>query len=241
MRYMDRYRSELTDLIAPLSQNFKPDDFAPARVNFRWLIGATLTALAGIGLIGSVVTYSLDRSRKMIEMPEIDYSANDGNAGNDSATPVKGDRQVIFSDIASARQSFRAPTAVAVGDHEIIKMRTFVKVATNLALSSIGYSADVPPFEPLKLFGGPDSAAAPQLEVRASEEDTDLSFQKFQLSAVNVDVDPSVALSAAQIESQVEEARKAAISLGKAMPLSIGGQQFLTRTLPTLTGPQGVG
>jgi len=241
MRYMDRYRSELTDLIAPLSQNFQPDDFAPARVNFRWLIGATLTALAGIGLIGSVVTYSLDRSRKMIEMPEIDYSANDGNAGNDSATPVKGDRQVIFSDIASARQSFRAPTAVAVGDHEIIKMRTFVKVATNLALSSIGYSADVPPFEPLKLFGGPDSAAAPQLEVRASEEDTDLSFQKFQLSAVNVDVDPSVALSAAQIESQVEEARKAAISLGKAMPLSIGGQQFLTRTLPTLTGPQGVG
>ena len=241
MRYMDRYRSELTDLIAPLSQNFQPDDFAPARVNFRWLIGASLTALAGIGLIGSVVTYSLDRSRKMIEMPEIAYSSNDGGTGNESATPIKGDRQVIFSDIASARQSFRAPTAVAVGDHEIIKMRPFVKVATNLALSSIGYSADVPPFEPLKLFGGSDSAAAPQLEIRASEEDTDLSFQKFQLSAINNDVDPSIALSAAQIKSQIEEARKSAISLGKAMPLTIGGQQFLTRTLPTLTGPQGIG
>jgi len=241
MRYMDRHRSDLTDLIAPLSQTFQPDDFAPARVNFRWLIGATLTALAGIGLIGSVVTYSLERTYKMIEMPEIAFSATDGNAGNESANPIKGDRQVIFSDIASARQSFRAPTAVAVGDHEIIKMRPFVKVATNLALSSIGYSADVPPFEPLKLFGGSESAAAPQLEIRASEEDTDLSFQKSQLSAVDNAVDPSIALSAGQIESQVEEARKAAISLGKAMPLTIGGQQFLTRTLPTLTGPQGLG
>jgi len=106
MRYMDRHRSDLTDLIAPLSQTFQPDDFAPARVNFRWLIGATLTALAGIGLIGSVVTYSLDRTHKMIEMPEIAFSATDGNAGNESATPVKGDRQVIFSDIARHGKAF---------------------------------------------------------------------------------------------------------------------------------------
>ena len=238
---MDRYKSDLSDLIAPLNQNFQPDDFSPARVNFRWLIGATLTALAGIGLIGSVVTYSLDRTHTMIEMPEIAFTAGEDATNNDGTMPVKGDRQVVFSDMASARQSFRAATAVAVGDHEIIKMRPFVKVATNLALSSIGYSADVPPFEPLKLFGGSDSAAVPQLEIRASEEDTDLSFQKFQLSAVAGDADPSIALSQAQIDSQVEEARKAAISLGKAMPLTIGGQQFLTRTLPTLTGPQGAG
>ena len=241
IRYMDRYKSDLSDLIAPLNQNFQPDDFSPARVNFRWLIGATLTALAGIGLIGSVVTYSLDRTHTMIEMPEIAFTAGEDATNNDGTMPVKGDRQVVFSDMASARQSFRAATAVAVGDHEIIKMRPFVKVATNLALSSIGYSADVPPFEPLKLFGGSDSAAVPQLEIRASEEDTDLSFQKFQLSAVAGDADPSIALSQAQIDSQVEEARKAAISLGKAMPLTIGGQQFLTRTLPTLTGPQGAG
>jgi murein DD-endopeptidase MepM/ murein hydrolase activator NlpD len=238
---VDRYVSELSDLIAPLSQNFQPDEFTPTRVNFRWLIGASLTALAGIGLIGSVVTYSLDRSRKMIEMPEIAFTSADESVNNESTTPVKGDRQVVFSDIVSARQSFRAPTAVTVGDHEIIKMRPFVKVATNLALSSIGYGADVPPFEPLKFFAGADATAAPQLEIRASEEDTDLSSQKVRLSSANNDIDPSIALSPAQIESQVEEARKAALSLGKAMPLTIGGQQFLTRTLPTLTGPQGVG
>jgi len=241
VRYVDRYASELSDLIAPLSQNFQPEAFAPARVNFRWLIGASLTALAGIGLIGSVVTYSLDRSRKIIEVPEIVFTSEDQSANNESTTPVKGDRQVVFSDIVSARQSFRAPTAVTVGDHEIIKMRPFVKVATNLALSSIGYGADVPPFEPLKFFAGADATTAPQLEIRASEEDTDLSFQKIPLSSINPDTDQSITLSPAQIESQVEEARKAALSLGKAMPLTIGGQQFLTRTLPTLTGPQGVG
>ncbi len=96
MRYMDRYRSELTDLIAPLSQNFQPDDFAPARVNFRWLIGATLTALAGIGLIGSVVTYSLDRTRKMIEMPEIAYSANEEIPAMRVRPPLKATDRLSF-------------------------------------------------------------------------------------------------------------------------------------------------
>jgi murein DD-endopeptidase MepM/ murein hydrolase activator NlpD len=236
VRYAERYMAEAADLVAPLSSTFQPDDFAPAKVNFRWLIGATLTALFGTTLIGSVVHYSLNRTQSLIEMPEIAFISESNGSGEGAQTPTKGDRLVVLSDIASARQSFRAAISVTVGDHDVVKMRPFVKVATNLTLSSIGFSADIPPFEPMKLFGGADNAEVPQLEIRASEEDTDLSLQKSQLSATTGDFEAAAVLSPEQIDAQVEEARKAALSLGKALPLSIGGQQFLTRTLPNLTG-----
>ncbi len=238
VRYIDRHRHDHADLIAPLSAAFQPDDFIPSRVNIRWLIGAGLTAVAGIGLIGSLISYSLDRTHTLIEEPAIARSVAEDDGSSDASLPLKGDRLVVVSDIASARQAFKAPTPVTVGDHEVIKMRPYVKVATNLALASIGFGSDVPPFEPLKLFGGADDVAAPQLEIRTSEEDTDVLLQKLQLSSAETPPDPSIVLTLGQIESQVEVARKAALSLGKAMPLSIGGQQFLTRTLPTLGGPQ---
>jgi hypothetical protein len=190
-------------------------------------------------LIGSVIVYSLDRSHTLVEVPELARSVGDDANSSDAAIPAKGDRLVVVSDIASARQSFKAPTPVTVGDHEVIKMRPYIKVATNLALSSLGFGADVPAFEPLKLFGGADNMTAPQLEIRTSENDTDIMLQKVQLSSSTDPVDPMNSLSLGQIEAQVDVARKAALSLGKAMPLTIGGQQFLARTLPSLGGASG--
>jgi len=202
-------------------------------------VGAALTALTGIGLIGSVIVYSLDRAHTFIEVPEIARGLGDDANGSDAAIPAKGDRLVVVSDIASARQNFKAPTPVTVGDHEVIKMRPYIKVATNLALSSIGFGADVPAFEPLKLFGGTDNMVAPQLEIRTSEADTDIMLQKVQLSSSRDPVDPVNTLTLGQIEAQVDVARKAALSLGKSMPLTLGGQQFLARTLPNLAGASG--
>ena len=239
LRYIDRRHSDHSDLIAPLRATFQSDDFVPSRVNVRWLVGAALTALTGIGLIGSVIVYSLDRSHTLVEVPELARSVGDDANSSDAAIPAKGDRLVVVSDIASARQSFKAPTPVTVGDHEVIKMRPYIKVATNLALSSLGFGADVPAFEPLKLFGGADNMTAPQLEIRTSENDTDIMLQKVQLSSSTDPVDPMNSLSLGQIEAQVDVARKAALSLGKAMPLTIGGQQFLARTLPSLGGASG--
>ena len=241
IRYIDRQPHDHLDLIAPLSETFQPDDFTPSRVNVRWLAGAILTAITGIGLIGSVINYSLERSTTLIEEPSVARGVEEEGGTTEASLSVKGDRLIVASDIASAKLAFRAPTPVTVGDHEVIKLRPYIKVATNLALSSIGFSENVPPFEPLKLFGGSDNTEASQLDIRTSEADSDVLIQKVALASANVHPDLSILLTIGQIESQVEMARKAALSLGKAMPLSIGGQQFLTRTLPSLGGPQGMG
>jgi murein DD-endopeptidase MepM/ murein hydrolase activator NlpD len=236
LRYVRRGPDLAAEFVAPLTDTLDADDFVEPRVNFRWLAGAVLTALAGILLIGSAVTVTLDHSVSVLEDPPLAHNLSNSREETETNGGMKGDRLVTFSDIASARQTFKAPTPVTVGDHEVIKIRPYVRVATNLALSSIGFSNDVPNFEPMKLFGGPELDASTKLEIRTSDNDTDVALQKIPLTGVKLPSTEMIGLDADTIESQVEEARKAALALGKAMPLTFGGQQFLARTLPTLTG-----
>ncbi|MEI6574513.1 MAG: M23 family metallopeptidase [Alphaproteobacteria bacterium] len=224
------------DHLPPLDDRFRPDDFAPPRVNLRWLIGAILTAFAGAGLIGSAIFYSLDRNTTTISKPDIMTLARLGDDNLTGTTLSKGDR-LVANELISARQSFKAPTPVKVGDQEIIKLQPYVRVSTNLVLAPIGYSNDIPSFDPLKIFAGADDAEIPKLELRVADNDPDVSLKRRALNGTKFDTATSLALSDIQIESQVEEARKAAINLGRAMPTTFGDQQFLTRTLPMSTGP----
>ena len=41
---------------------------------------------------------------------------------------------------------------IRIGDREAIKVRQFVRVATNLSLTAGTYATDIPPFNPLRLF-----------------------------------------------------------------------------------------
>ncbi len=55
----------------------------------------------------------------------------------------KGDRLVRNPMIASARQNFRAPVTVRLGDREIIKAKPFVRITTPLSLTVGTYSSDL--------------------------------------------------------------------------------------------------
>lgn len=235
IRLLARRGDRTGDHLPPLDDRFRPDDFAPPRVNLRWLIGAILTAFAGAGLIGSAIIYSLERNSGGIVKPDIMPLTRLGNDALSGTTLSKGDR-LVANELISARQSFKAPTPVKVGDQEIIKLQPYVRVSTNLVLAPIGYANDVPNFDPLKIFAGADNAEIPKLEIRAADNDPDVSLKRRALNTISFTTNSELLLSDTQIESQVEEARQAAINLGRAMPTSFGDQQFLTRTLPLATG-----
>ena len=236
IRPLARRGNRSGDHLPPLDDRFRPDDFAPPRVNLRWLIGAILTAFAGAALIGSAIFYSLDRNTATIVKPDIMPLARLGDDSLSGSTLSKGDR-LVANELISARQSFKAPTPVKVGDQDIIKLQPYVRVSTNLVLAPIGYSNDVPAFDPLKIFAGSDDAVIPKLEVRVADNDPDVSLKRKTLNGIKFDATTTLMLSDGQIESQVEEARKAAINLGRAMPTTFGDQQFLTRTLPLAISP----
>ena len=62
-------------------------------------------------------------------------------------------------DIVAAKQTFKTPTAIKVGDKEVIRSRAFTRVSTTLTLSDTGLGAEVPEFNPLKLLADSNNPA----------------------------------------------------------------------------------
>ena len=200
-------------------------------VSMRWLAGTVLTGLFGIGLVGAAIYVSLDGELTFAERGEW-ASSQAARQSSPDKSPKRGDRLFIATDIVSAKQSFRTPTTIRVGDREVIKVKPFVRVATNLALGTLGYADDVPPFNPMKLYasGGDTGERVQEQPEIAAEGDAEVSVQKRPLLTYTGAPDSGAQLTIEQVESQVAEERKASLAAGQRS-LAIPSQLMLTRAL----------
>ena len=107
-------------------------------VSVRWLSGTILTGLFGAALIGSAIWVSLD-GRSPSPSAASSRSRPPPRPAGGERSPRRGDRLFTHTDIVSAKQAFKTPTTIRVGDREVIKIKPFVRVATNLALGSLGF------------------------------------------------------------------------------------------------------
>lgn len=197
----------------------------------RWLAGTVLTGLFGIGLVGAAIYVSLDGELTFAERGEW-ASSQAARQSSPDKSPKRGDRLFIATDIVSAKQSFRTPTTIRVGDREVIKVKPFVRVATNLALGTLGFADDVPPFNPMKLYasGGDTGERVQEQPEFAAEGDAEVSVQKRPLLNYTAAPDSGAQLTIEQVESQVAEERKASLAAGQRS-LAIPSQLMLTRAL----------
>jgi murein DD-endopeptidase MepM/ murein hydrolase activator NlpD len=134
-------------------------------VSVRWLAATVITAVAGAGLMGGAVYAALDGDYRTAAAPEL-VRAPAKSANERAINPNrKGDRINVLSENVLARQVLRVSTTVRVGEREIVRVRPFVRVATNLALSPSNVSANIPAFNPVKLMGEEDQTAdTPDIE-----------------------------------------------------------------------------
>jgi murein DD-endopeptidase MepM/ murein hydrolase activator NlpD len=72
----------------------------------------------------------------------------------------------LLADHSSARQTLRVSTTIRSGDREIVRVRPFIRVASNLAVSPSDFAASVPQFNPVKLMAEEEQRGedAPQIE-----------------------------------------------------------------------------
>ena len=199
-------------------------------VNLRWLCASALTGLTGAALIGAAIHVSLQSEVSFAAIPErasatVRPSIADGTAN----LARKGDRLVRNLMIASAKQSFRAPVTVRLGDREIIKVRPFMRVSTALSMSTGVFAADAPRFDPLKLStdeplergSDPGLADAPSAEVSVVKRDI-----------AGLEVEPGApALTDDDVAAQIEEERRLAAEAGRRTAIPIAPQIMLSRTL----------
>jgi murein DD-endopeptidase MepM/ murein hydrolase activator NlpD len=200
-------------------------------VSLRWLAASALVGSVGAALIASALYIASDGISGEPEMPEKITSAIPDNSPA-QATGRKGDKLVAQATLPTARQVVRAPMSQRVGDKESIKVRPFVRLATNLSLTSGVYATDIPVFNALKMFAEGSDGPERYGEIRPDVTDADFSVVKRDLSTIDVqEAAGSAGLSDAEVIAQIEEERLNAVAAGRRAPLPIPAQLMLSRTL----------
>jgi murein DD-endopeptidase MepM/ murein hydrolase activator NlpD len=215
----------------PLSANGSDaEDIDRREVNLRWLGASVLTGITGGALIGASIYIALEGATIEAQPPERAVAAvRHAPDEKGSLTARKGDKLNRTEMVASAKQTFRAPMTLRVGDREVMKSRQFVRIATNLSLSVGTYASDIPPFNPLRLFAeenGERYVEPQQPEVA----DADVSVIKHDLTLLAID-DKAPTLSEEDVIAILAEERRLSGISGRPSSVPIPAQQMLSRTL----------
>ncbi|MET0744970.1 MAG: M23 family metallopeptidase [Microvirga sp.] len=206
-------------------------------INLRWLGASVLTGLTGAALIGASIHVALQGAMTPIAYPEkavagVDRSESPGDPPVTVAR--KGDRLIRSDTGTAARQSFRAPMTIRSGEREAIKVRHFVRIATNLSLSTGTYATDIPPFNPMRLFA--EDAGERYVEQAPVEiADADVAVVRSDLSAAVVDTG-APSLNDDDVISILEEERRVSNDTRRQTAVPIPAQQMLSRTLRSPDG-----
>ena len=122
------------------------------RVNARWLIGIILTGMAGTALMIFSVTGALSPLRNAVAPPQYAKNGRDDRTGiAASIVARRGDKLIRKVNLVAARQDFKAPVQVRVGDAEMTRHAAYIRLATPLALESLGFADAIPAFNLAKL------------------------------------------------------------------------------------------
>ncbi len=125
--------------------------------------------------MGGAVYASLDGETSFASAPEhVELALRGALAGGRLSAIHKADRMAAVSELSVARQIVRVPISTRVRERELVRTRTFVRVAGNLALSLSEISANIPPFNPQKLLA--DGVANADEPPPTAEPDAEVTF-----------------------------------------------------------------
>ncbi len=158
------------------------------RVSVQWFAGTILTALCGAALMGGAVFTSLDGQTNFAALPErveVALRGALGVAGDRLGLARKGDRLPPAEEPSFTHQLVRVSTITRSGNHEIVRVRPFVRVAGNLSLAAPDASASIPAFNPQKLLAesAPGSGTASDAPPEA-QPDAEVAFVMRDLAPV---------------------------------------------------------
>jgi len=181
------------------------------RVSVQWFSGTILTGLCGAALMGGAVFASLDGETNFAASAER-FEAALRNAV-DKTISRKSNRLPPVGETNAARQQIPISTISKVGNREVVRKRTLVKVETNLSLSTTELSANIPPFNPQRMLADSETNAANTES--GAEPDAEVSFVTRDLAGVL----PRVRVAAlVPIDDVISRVRDAANWTGSVTP-----------------------
>lgn len=199
-------------------------------INLRWLAGAVMTAMTGAALLGSAIYIALEGRSTPILTPQFALASVLPSARDIPETAAKGDKLVRTDYTVAARNTFRTPVTTQVGDREVVSIRGFTRIATNLSLTAGQYATDIPRFDPMRLMGGDSESINRVTDVVPRIEEAEVSFMRRGLDH-DAFTDSAPALSDNEAAAQVME-ELSMLRESRRRPLTpMPAQTFLSRSL----------
>jgi murein DD-endopeptidase MepM/ murein hydrolase activator NlpD len=228
LRSRGAYRSRQVEPIelgneAPLSVDGETGVMVDRRrISVQWFAGTILTGLCGAALMSGAVFTSLDGETNFASLPERVETALRGAFANgqDKLGTRKSDRLPTVEEPNYTRQVIRVSTMARVGNHEVVRVRPFVRVAGNLALAASDVSAGIPPYNPQRLLAesGNDGAAA--AKAPEAEPDAEVAFVMRDLSPLLPKLKIAAVTPKEEVIARVREAAEWSQKTGQHLPVA---------------------
>ena len=191
------------------------------RVSVQWFAGTILTALSGAALMGGAVFTSLDGETNFASLPERVEVALRGALGGGEKGAHKSDRLPTAEEPTFARQVIRVSTINRVGNHEVVRVRPFVRIAGNLSLTVSDLSASIPPFNPQRLLAesAPGGGMASD-DTPAAEPDAEVAFVMRDMAPIMPKLKIALATSSDDVVARVREAAEWSDKAANHLPVA---------------------
>src|SRR6185295_6514548 len=124
------------------------------RVSVQWFSGTILTGLCGAALIGGAVFASLDGEMTFAKVLERVEGALRGafSANDRTATLHKSDRLSSPGESTALRNVVKVSTVTRVGNRDVMRVRSFVRISGNLSMTTSELSSKIPPFNAQRML-----------------------------------------------------------------------------------------
>jgi len=193
------------------------------RVSVQWFAGTILTALCGAALMGGAVFTSLDGETNFATLPERVEVALRGalSVGAERLGARKSDRLPTVEEPSFAKQLIRVSTITRVGNHEVVRVRPFVRLAGNLSLTVSDLSAGIPPYNPQRLLAdnAPGGTATPD-DAPTAEPDAEVAFVMRDLAPMMPNLKIALQTPKDEVMARIKEAAEWSEKAANHLPVA---------------------
>ena len=192
------------------------------RVSVQWFAGTILTALSGAALMGGAVFTSLDGEANFASLPErVEVALRGALGGSAEKGTHKSDRLPTAEEPTFARQVIRVSTINRVGNHEVVRVRPFVRIAGNLSLTVSDLSANIPPFNPQRLLAeSTPGGATASGDTPAAEPDAEVAFVMRDMAPIMPRLKIALATPSDEVVARVREAAEWSDKAANHLPVA---------------------
>jgi murein DD-endopeptidase MepM/ murein hydrolase activator NlpD len=191
------------------------------RVSVQWFAGTILTALCGAALMGGAVFTSLDGEANFAALPErVEVALRGALGGAAEKGTHKSDRLPTAEEPTFARQVIRVSTINRVGNHEVVRVRPFVRIAGNLSLTVSDLSANIPAFNPQRLLADAGPGNAAPNDAPAAEPEAEVAFVMREMAPIMPKLKIALLTPADEVIARVREAAEWSEKAANHLPVA---------------------